>query len=134
MWKLVKKLFLIGSVATVGMPLTAQAVKVEQALIVTTRDVAVTPKEIFAIEDELTLVFQQHSVGFVDGNEIAVDGSEALIYMYGPDAEAMFAAALPILKSHHATASSQAMLRFGDVSDENARVEVRLIKDVQWKQ
>jgi hypothetical protein len=46
----------------------------------------------------------------------------------------MFAVALPILKAHPATASSRAMLRFGDVADPNARVEVRFLNDRQWNE
>ena len=134
MWTFLKRLLLIGSASTLAAPTAAQAAKVEHALIVTTVGVPVTPKDVFAIEDELRQAFAQLSVGEVDGNEIAVDGSEALIYMYGPDAEAMFAVALPILRSHPATARSRAMLRFGDVSDKSARVDLRMVNDAQWNQ
>lgn len=134
MWKLLEKLLLIGSVANPALPVTAQDIKPEQSLILTTVGVAVTLEEVFDLQDALTEAFARHSVGEVDGHEIAVDGSEALIYMYGPDAEAMFAVALPILKAHPATASSRAMLRFGEVADPNARVDVRLLNDPQWNQ
>ena len=134
MWTFLKRLLLIGSASSLAASAVAQVAKVEQALIVTTVGVPVTPKDVFAIQDDLKQAFAQLSVGEVDGNEIAVDSSEALIYMYGPDAEAMFAVALPILKSHPATASSRATLRFGDVSDKSARVELRMVNDPQWNQ
>jgi len=134
MWKLMKRLLLVGSVSTLGPPVAALAVETEQALTITTVGVKFSPREIFAVQDDLTQAFGLHAVGMVDGNEIALDGSEALIYMYGHDAEAMFAVALPILKSHHATASGRAMLRFGGVADKGARIDIRLINDPQWNQ
>ncbi len=134
MRKLLKRLLLMFSVSSLGVPAAAQTEKKMEALIITTVGVIVTLDEVFEIEDDLTKAFARLSVGEVDGNEIAVDGSEALIYMYGSDAEAMFAVALPILKLHPATATGRAMLRFGDVSDTKARVELRMINDPQWNQ
>jgi hypothetical protein len=134
MWNQLKKLFTIKSVAKPALPVAAKEIKTEHALIVTTVGVTVTLDEVSVIEEALSKVFTTHSAGDVDGHEIAVDGSEALFYMYGPDAEAMFSVALPILKAHPATASSRAMLRFGGVSDKNARVDLRLVNDPNWKQ
>ncbi len=134
MWTFLKRLLLIGSASTLAAPAVGQAAKVEHALIVTTVGVHVTIDEVFAIQDGLTQAFDQLSVGEVDGHEIEVSGREALFYMYGPDAEAMFAAALPVLKAHLATTNSRAMLRFGDVSDKSARVEVRMVNDPRWSQ
>lgn len=132
MRKLLKRLFLIGSVSSLAAPMAAESLQPEQALTVTTVGVPVTLDEVFAIEDALTQAFAGNSIGVVDGNEIAVDGSEAMIFLYGPDAEAMFTAALPVLRAHRATASARARLRFGDVADTTARVEQRLINDPRW--
>ena len=95
----------------------------EHCLKVTTIGVNVTLDDIFAVEDALKDAFEKSGVGIVDGHDIAVDGSHAIFYMYGPDAKAMFSVALPILQANRATATGEAELRFGDVDNDHARIE-----------
>ncbi len=52
-----------------------------------------------------------------DGNELASDGTDGTIYMYGPDADKLFAVALPELKKAAFLTHKSATLRYGDVND-----------------
>src|SRR5688572_4211671 len=52
---------------------------------------------LFALEDELVALLEGTNLGELDGNEIAIDGSDGRIYLYGPDADALFAAIEPVL-------------------------------------
>src|SRR6187401_804391 len=45
---------------------------------------------LFALEEQLEQVIAAASVGEFDGNEVATDGSDGFLYMYGPDADALF--------------------------------------------
>jgi hypothetical protein len=65
--------------------------------------------------------------GQYDGNELAVDGSDGTLYMYGPDADKLFAVAKPILLSTALLKNVVVTLRYGSVEDKSARVvKVRL--------
>lgn len=55
-----------------------------------------------------------------DGNELTPDGSAGAIYMYGPDADKLFAAALPALKSAPFLSHKVATLRYGEATDPKA--------------
>jgi hypothetical protein len=99
----------------------------EHALIITTIGVHVTLDDVYAIEDALEGAFAKAGVGIVDGHDIAVDGSDANFYMYGPDADAMFAVARPILLANSVTSAAKATLRFGRVDNEQAKIETHLV-------
>ena len=78
------------------------------------------------LEDTLTEVIESQGVGEYDGHDIAVDGSDGTLYMYGPDADRLFSAvkerllATPVLKNAIAT------LRYGPPEDGVPEVEVNL--------
>lgn len=68
---------------------------------------------LFELEDQLELALQGGEAGEYDGHEIAVDGSDGLLYMYGPDAEALFSAVKPTLVASTAIKNAVATLRYG---------------------
>src|SRR5262245_5037625 len=72
---------------------------------------------LFALEDELEAALEQSEAGEVDGNEIAVNGADGFIFMYGPDADEMFKAVEQILRTSEVTKGGQATLRFGNAED-----------------
>jgi hypothetical protein len=45
----------------------------------------------FQFEKEFEDAISNAAVGEYDGNELAVDGSDGSMYMYGPDADKLFA-------------------------------------------
>ena len=75
---------------------------------------------LFALESELEAALEQSEAGEVDGNEIAVNGEDGFIFMYGPDAEAMFKAVENVLRASEVTKGGEITLRFGDAKDASA--------------
>lgn len=52
---------------------------------------------IFELSEKLDTVFEEQNLGFVDGNEISNDGSDAYLFMIGANARSIFETAKPIL-------------------------------------
>lgn len=81
---------------------------------------ALTPKPletgIFFVHADGTGL-RRAGVGEFDGNEIASDLSEGTLYMYGPDAEALFKVVQPILVGASCLRRASATLRFGPPKD-----------------
>lgn len=65
------------------------------------------------LEDRLSAAIGEAGVGELDGNEVAADGSDAFLYMYGPDADALFATVRPILEGAVFMKGARARLRYG---------------------
>jgi hypothetical protein len=80
---------------------------------------------LYDVEALLEAAIDASGAGEFDGNEIAVDLSDGSLYMYGPDAEALFAVVRPILAGALCLRDTRVTLRFGP-PDENVpeRVEV----------
>jgi hypothetical protein len=68
---------------------------------------------VFALGTQLDRAIVSASVGEFDGNELAADGSEGSLYMYGPDADRLFAVVRPILASADFLRGAQVRLRYG---------------------
>ena len=51
-------------------------------------------ESVFALENELERAIESMTAGEFDGNEFG--GGEAVLYAYGPDADALFAAGDPV--------------------------------------
>ena len=68
---------------------------------------------IFQLEKQLEDAIEESGAGEYDGNEVAVDGSDGDLYMYGPDADRLFEAVRPILESTDFMQGAKATLRFG---------------------
>ena len=81
-------------------------------------------ESVFALEDELEHAIESMTAGEFDGNEFG--GGEAVLYAYGPDADALFAAMEAPLRAFPARPAF-AILRYGEPSDATAterRVEL----------
>lgn len=81
---------------------------------------------LFGLEDELEDAIASAEAGEYDGNEVAVSGSDGFLYMYGPDADALFAVVKPILASATCIRNAVATLRYGPPADDTRRVEIRV--------
>ena len=81
---------------------------------------------LFALEEKLEEAIAAADVGEYDGNEVAVSGSDGTLYMYGPDADGLFAVVKPILASASCLRNAVATLRYGPPADNVRRVEVRV--------
>ncbi len=54
--------------------------------------------ELYALEDRLEQIISATGTGELDGHEIATDGSNGFLYLYGPNADALVEAIRPILE------------------------------------
>ena len=68
---------------------------------------------IFELEDQLAKAIEGAAAGELDGNEIAVDGRDNLFYMYGPDADKLYAAIEPVVLSCDLLSEARVLLRYG---------------------
>jgi hypothetical protein len=81
----------------------------------------------FSFEKRLEHAVAASGLGDYDGNELAVDGSDGTLYMYGPDADKLFAVVKPLLESSALLKHVVVTLRYGRAADPNAReVKVRV--------
>jgi hypothetical protein len=70
---------------------------------------------IFDLEDQLIAAIERNAAGEFDGNEVG-DG-EAVLYMYGPDADALYAAVAPILRNSLLARTGIVVRRYGPPED-----------------
>ncbi len=91
---------LLAVTLATGMPTTpVSAQPTEQAVIVHFRYGSHDLHRLFAVEDKLEAAIATAHAGEYDGNEIAVDGSEGSLYMYGPDADRLLEVVKPVLEA-----------------------------------
>jgi len=94
----------------------------EQAVIVNFDYGSSDWKPFFGFESTLQQAISKSGTGEYDGNELAANGSDGRMYMYGPDADKLFAVVKPLLLSTHLLKNIRVTLRYGAVSDKGARV------------
>ena len=75
---------------------------------------------VFALGERLEQAIAAAGAGEFDGNELATDGSDGSLYMYGPDADRLFAAVRPVLESTGFMRGARVRLRSG-AAGSNAR-------------
>lgn len=105
----------IGGLAHVSA--APQAVSPEQAVIVRFDYGSTDLGPLFKLEKELETAISAEAVGEYDGNEIAADGSDGILFMYGPDADRLFEVVEPILKSAQFMDGATVMKRYGPPED-----------------
>ena len=80
-----------------------------------------TWQPVYALEQALTKAIADAGVGVYDGHEVALlDGDDAYLFMYGPDAERLFAAVQPTLEADALLQGAKVTLRYGSSDDETA--------------
>lgn len=78
---------------------------------------------VFALAEELEAAIGSSSAGEYDGEEFG--GGSCVLYMYGPDANRLFAVVEPVLKSTPLSRGGFAIKRYGEAADADA-VEERV--------
>jgi hypothetical protein len=73
----------------------------------------------FAFEKTLSAAIDSSGEGDYDGNELAVDGSDGTLYIYGLSADKVFAVAQPLLKSCALLKHVTVTLVYGKLGDNN---------------
>ncbi len=81
---------------------------------------------LFSLEDRLGAAIAAANVGEFDGNEVATDSRAGALYMYGPDADALFAVVRPALEASDFMRGARVQLRYGPPEDGVREVEVVL--------
>lgn len=81
---------------------------------------------LFELCDKLDSVIEAAAVGEFDGHEIAVDGSDGSLYMYGPNAEILFKTVKPTLDETPFVKGGIAKLRFGPVGEGAHEIDIEL--------
>ena len=99
----------------------AAAAKHEEAVIVHFNYGQKDWSQFFEFEKNLEEAIAKAAVGEYDGNELATDGSDGSMYMYGPDADALFAIVKPRLLSASFLRNVVVTLRYGAVNDPTTR-------------
>jgi hypothetical protein len=74
-------------------------------------------KPIFELEDRLMAAIAKAGAGEFDGNEVATDGSDGSLYMYGPDGDVLFAAVRPVLEQCAFMRGARVRVRYGPPAD-----------------
>ncbi len=85
----------------------------EQAVIVSSRYSGQTLDDLYKVEDKLKQAIESAGKGEFDGDEIGTDGSQVTLYMYGPDADAIFVVIKPILTSSTCLVKPVVTVRYG---------------------
>ncbi|HKJ62373.1 MAG TPA: hypothetical protein VKA94_10330 [Hyphomicrobiales bacterium] len=83
---------------------------------------------LFDLEDEIIERLNGKDVGELDGHEIAVDGSDGFLFLYGPDADALYEVIEPLLRASKVTQGGHATLRYGAYNTPNIREKYIEIK------
>jgi len=85
----------------------------EQAVIVRFEYGRTDLQPIFELEDKLQAAIAKASAGEYDGNEVATDGSDGTLYMYGPDADVLFSVVRPVLEQSDFMRGARVQVRYG---------------------
>lgn len=89
----------------------------EQAVVVHFTYGSTDLSRLFALEERLESVLATSDAGEHDGNEIATDGSDGFLYLYGPDADRLFKVIEPVLRATPFMQGAQVTKRYGPPED-----------------
>lgn len=79
---------------------------------------------LFDLEDALMEALDESGAGEFDGNELGA--GEAVLYMYGPDADKLFSAVEKVLRGSAVAREGYAVKRYGAPTDNVREVRVDL--------
>jgi hypothetical protein len=74
-----------------------------------------------AFEDRVTHRVEESGYGVYDGNEIAIDGSHARLYMYAPNADDMLTLVASSFLKEPVVKDATFLMRYGGYDDPTAR-------------
>lgn len=93
----------------------------EHAVPVCTGSSSVSLDELQLPESQLEQAIPESDAGEFDAHDIAVDGSNAILHICGPDAGTLLACVAPVLKRYPLTEEGTSKLRCGEATDRNAK-------------
>ena len=81
---------------------------------------------VFTLQNSLDAVLAGKEIGYLDGNEIDMLTDEITLFMYGPDADALFDAVRPTLEASPFTKDVRIILRYGSPASSAKETQVLL--------
>jgi hypothetical protein len=85
----------------------------EQAVIVHFQYGSTDLQRLYALEERLEKAIAAAKVGDLDGDEVATDGSDGFLYLYGPDADRLFDVVMTVLRSADFMKDATVKRRYG---------------------
>jgi hypothetical protein len=86
----------------------------DQAVIVEFQYGSLDLGPLFELEDKVAAAIDAAGAGEYDGNEIATDGSDGSLYMYGPDAARLADVVRPVLETAPFMKGARLRIRYGE--------------------
>ena len=84
--------------------------------------------DLYKLRDKIEQQINSKGLGEYDGHEIATDLSDGFFYMYGPNAEQLFAGIKLILEETDFMKGAKAKLRFGPPEDGVKEITIEIGK------
>ena len=81
---------------------------------------------IFDLEDKLEAAITEAGVGEFDGSDIAQDGSDGSLYMYGPDADRLYDTVHTVLETADFMQGAILKIRYGPAEDGVEEKELKI--------
>jgi hypothetical protein len=121
-------ILLVGTLLGLSLPALAddKAGTPQQAVDVHYRYVSTDIKPLFALEDRLEEAIKSASVGFFDGDEVATDGHDGYLYMYGQNADRLFEVIKPVLVTAPFMKGARVAKRYGPPGQATRQVVIDL--------
>lgn len=98
----------------------------EQALIVHFQYGSTNLDRLFALEGKLERAIHEANVGDLDGDEVATDGSNGFLYMYGPSADRLLKVVEPVLKSASFMDNAEVTRRYGSAKSDARELKSKI--------
>lgn len=100
----------------------------EQAVIVHFNYGSTDLKPLRSLEEALEKAIEAAGVGDFDGDEIAADGSDGYLYMYGANADDVFKVVLPILEQSPFMKGAQVTKVYGQLGTDVPREVITIAR------
>jgi hypothetical protein len=100
----------------------------EQAVIVYFQYGSLDLSRLYELENRVESAIVKHGAGEYDGHEVAVDGSDGVLYMYGPNADLLFETVRPILETALFMHGAKVVKRYGPPGSASKEATVLIIR------
>ena len=67
--------------------------------------------DLWTLEEQLIEILERDGIGVLDGNQVG--RTETVLYLYGPDADALFAGIKPVLLPNSLCQNARVTVRYG---------------------
>ena len=85
-----------------------------------------TTDELYSLMYKLIGMIEEKNLGVYDGNELALDHSDGIMYMYGPSAENLFNGIKSTLENSDFMTGAKANMRFGPLEGRTNEITIQI--------